>query len=309
MTRLSDARLLLLTGVASVTTAVLLILVKGVAWYLSGSVAMLGSLVDSLMDGAASIVNLLAIRYALVPADAEHRFGHGKAEALAGLGQSVLIVLSALFLLNESAQRLINPEPIEAPLLAVAVMVFATAATLCLLRLQHYTVKRTGSTAIAADSLHYFSDVAMNIGIMVAIIGAAYGVLWLDGVAGLLIALYVLRAAWKVGAESVQLLLDREMPADVRQVIAAVVARHPQVLGFHQLRTRQAGRTCFIQLHVDMDENLTLREAHRLVDSIEQGIRQQFPDADVIIHQDPVQVSPQVAVPKRQGTSENSSGT
>ncbi|PKM21478.1 MAG: divalent metal cation transporter FieF [Gammaproteobacteria bacterium HGW-Gammaproteobacteria-14] len=304
MERLSDARLLLLTGVASVATAVLLILVKCVAWYLSGSVAMLGSLVDSLMDGAASIVNLLAIRYALVPADAEHRFGHGKAEALAGLGQSVLILFSALFLLNESTHRLVNPEPIEAPLLAVAVMVFATAATLLLLRLQHYTVKRTGSMAIAADSLHYFSDVAMNIGIMVAIIGAAYGVLWLDGVAGLLIALYVLRAAWKVGGEAVQLLLDREMPADVRQVIAAVVARHPQVLGFHQLRTRQAGRTCFIQLHVDMDENLTLREAHRLVDSIEQGIRQQFPDADVIIHQDPVQVSPQVALPKHQSTSE-----
>lgn len=294
MKTISDSRLMLLTGVASVLTAVLLISVKLVAWYLSDSVAMLASLVDSLMDAAASVVNLLAIRYSLVPADAEHRFGHGKAEALAGLGQSVLITLSAIFLLNESVGRLMSPQPLEATTLAVGVMIFSIVVTLALLRLQSYTVKRTGSTAVEADSLHYFSDLAMNGGILLALVGAGFGLLWLDGLAGLLIGLYVLRAAWQVGHHSSQLLLDREMSADVRQVIASIVAEHPLALGFHQLRTRESGRTCFIQMHVDMDENLTLRDAHALVDSIERRIHEHFPEADVLIHQDPVKVSPKV---------------
>jgi ferrous-iron efflux pump FieF len=294
MKTISDSRLMMLTGVASVLTAVLLISVKLVAWYLSDSVAMLASLVDSLMDAAASFVNLLAIRYSLIPADAEHRFGHGKAEALAGLGQAVLITLSALFLLTESASRLMSPQPLEATTLAVGVMIFSIVVTLGLLRLQHYTVKRTGSTAVEADSLHYLSDLAMNAGILLALVGASFGLLWLDGLAGLLIGLYVLRAAWQVGSQSSQLLLDREMSADVRQVIASIVAEHPLALGFHQLRTRESGRTCFIQMHVDMDENLTLRDAHALVDSIERRIHEHFPEADVLIHQDPVKVSPKV---------------
>jgi ferrous-iron efflux pump FieF len=294
MVRLSDSRLMLLTGVASVFTAVVLISVKLVAWYMSGSVAILASLVDSLMDAAASLVNLLAIRYSLMPADDEHRFGHGKAEALAGLAQATLITLSALYLLNEAIDRLLNPVALEASGVAISVMLFSIFATVLLLRLQHYTVRRTGSTAVEADSLHYLSDVAMNIGILLALVGASFGLLWLDGVAGLLIAAYVLRAAWQVGNQSVQLLLDREMSAEVRQVIASIVAEHPMALGFHQLRTRQSGRTCFIQMHVDMDENLTLREAHALVDSIEERIQEHFPEADVLIHQDPVKVSPTV---------------
>lgn len=296
MKKLTDSQLMLLTGVASVLTAVLLISIKLVAWYLSGSVAMLASLVDSLMDAAASVVNLLAIRYSLVPADSEHRFGHGKAEALAGLGQAVLITLSAVFLLNESVGRLLSPQPVQSTALAVGVMIASIMITLLLLRLQHYTVKRTGSTAVEADSLHYLSDVAMNGGILLALLGAAYGWLWLDGLAGFLIGLYVLRAAWRVGNQSVQLLLDREMSADVRHVIAGIVAEHPLALGFHQLRTRESGQTCFIQMHVDMDENLTLRDAHALVDSIEKRIHEHFPGADVLIHQDPVKLAPKVPV-------------
>ena len=170
---------------------------------------MLASLVDSLMDAAASMVNLLAIRYSLVPADSEHRFGHGKAEALAGLGQAVLITLSAMFLLNESVGRLLAPQPMQATTLAIGVMIASIFITLLLLRLQYYTVKRTGSTAVEADSLHYLSDVAMNGGILLALLGASFGWLWLDGLAGFLIGLYVLRAAWQVGNQSVQLLLVR----------------------------------------------------------------------------------------------------
>lgn len=294
MLKMTDSRLLLLTGAASVATAVLLITVKLGAWYLSDSVAVLASLVDSLMDAAASVVNLLAIRYSLVPADAEHRFGHGNAEALAGLGQAALITISAVYLLKESSGHLFDPQPLTATTLAVGVMVFSTVITIGLLLLQKYTIKRTGSMAIEADSLHYLSDVAMNIGIILALIGASYGFHRLDGLTGMLIGLYVLRAAWQVGNQSVQLLLDREMPAEVRQVIASIVAEDPQALGFHQLRTRQSGRTYFIQMHVDMDESLTLRQAHELADAIEARIHEHFPDADVLIHQDPVKVRPQV---------------
>lgn len=294
MKHLSDSRLMLLAGLASVLVAVTLMVIKVVAWQLSGSVAMLASLVDSLMDGAASLVNLFAIRYSLVPADAEHRFGHGKAEALAGLGQSVLITVSALFLLHESITHLLVPRELQATGVAIAVMVISIVLTMLLLRLQHYAVQRTGSAAVEADSVHYLSDVGMNLAILVALAGAGMGWLWLDGCAGVLVGLYVLFSAWKVGNRSVQLLLDREMPDEVRQQIAALVAEHPQILGFHQLRTRQAGRTSFIQLHVDMDENLTLREAHALVDSLERRILSVFPDADVLIHQDPVKVTPKV---------------
>ena len=296
---ISENRLLMLTALASVATAVVLITIKLVAWQLSGSVAMLGSLVDSLMDSAASLVNLFAIRYALVPADAEHRFGHGKAEALAGLGQALLITGSALFLFSESVQRLWQPQPVAAAKVAVLVMLLSTVLTIALLLLQRYAVKRTGSTAIQADSLHYFADVAMNVGILLAIWLASAGWLWVDGGAGIAVALYVLYAAWGVGQRSIQVLLDREMPLPVRHAISAIVASHHQVLGFHQLRTRQSGPTCFIQLHLDMAGDMTLREAHELADQVEQDIRAHFPNADVLIHPDPVSHSQALPVPER----------
>lgn len=296
---INDRRLLLLTALASVATAVLLISIKLLAWQLSGSVAMLGSLIDSLMDSAASLVNLLAIRYALTPADEEHRFGHGKAEALAGLGQALLITLSAVFLFSESLQRLSQPQPVEAANIAVLVMLVSTALTIALLLLQRHTVRRTGSTAIQADSLHYFADVAMNVGILLAIWLASTGWYRVDGGAGMLVAFYVLYAAWGVGRQSIQVLLDREMPLAVRHTISAIVGGHPQVLGFHQLRTRQSGPTCFIQLHLDMSGDMTLRQAHELADQVEQAIRERFPNADVLIHPDPVADSPQLPVPEQ----------
>ncbi len=292
----SDSHLLLITGAASVLMAVLLIVLKGSVWYVSGSVSLLASLLDSVMDSLASVVNFFAIRFSLQPADEEHRFGHGKAEALAGLGQAALILLSALLLAREAIDKLLHPQPVEQVSWAIVVMVISIVLTFGLLLLQKYTIRRTGSTAIEADSLHYASDLAVNVGIIIALLASLYGMLWVDGTVALLIALYILRAAWGIGAESVQLLLDREIPGDVREDITAIVAAHPQALGFHQLRTRQSGRTQFIQLHVDMDERLSLREAHDLAESIEFAIRERYPMADVIIHEDPVKASPLVAV-------------
>lgn len=285
-------RLLLLAATASVATAALLIAVKAVAWVMTGSVSLLGSLVDSVMDSLASLVNFFAIRYSLVPADAEHRFGHGKAEALAGLGQAVLIAGSALFLLREAVDKLLHPHPIEESAVGIAVMVFSILMTLLLLAWQRYVVRHTGSTAIQADSLHYASDLAMNLGIILVLVVSRFGFDQLDGLVGLVIAVLILTSAWKIGSQAIQLLLDRELPAEVREVISAAVAEQPQALGFHDLRTRQSGRTRFIQLHVDMDENLSLREAHALGESIRKRINQHYPGADVIIHHDPVAGGP-----------------
>lgn len=296
LSRQSDHRLLLLTGAASVLVALTLITIKGGVWWFSGSVSLLASLIDSVMDSLASLVNFFAIRYSLQPADEEHRFGHGKAEALAGLGQATLIAISALLLGREAVLKLLDPQPVTQLEWAIGVMLVSILLTFMLLMLQRYTIRRTGSTAIEADSLHYLSDLAVNVGIIVALVASLNGYLWVDGTVALLIAVYIFYAAWGIGNESVQLLLDREIPGNVREEIGSIVASHPQALGFHQLRTRQSGRTQFIQLHVDMEESLSLRDAHDLAERIEMDIRARFPMADVIIHEDPVKASPLVTL-------------
>ena len=291
-----EHRLLLMAGLASVLTALILIAAKAIAWLMTGSVSLLASLVDSVMDSLASLINFFAIRYSLVPADEEHRFGHGKAEALAGLGQAVFIAGSSVFLIHQSVAKLMDPQPISENGAGVAVMLFSIVLTFGLLLIQKYVVRETGSTAIEADSLHYLSDLAVNVGIIVVLVVSQFGYLWLDGVVGLVIAIFILFSAWHIAYESAQLLLDREIPGEVREVITAIVADHPQALGFHDLRTRQSGRTQFIQLHVDMDQNLTLLQAHDLATRIETRIQEAFPMADVIIHQDPVAVGPKVRI-------------
>ena len=283
-------------SIVTIAMVSLMIAAKSWAWLASGSASMLGSLTDSLMDITASLMSFLVLGYALRPADDDHRFGHGKAEALAGLGQAVFIAGSSIFLIQQSALKLMDPQPIEQNAVGVAVMVFSIVLTFGLLLIQKFVVRETGSTAIEADSLHYLSDLSVNAGIILVLVVSQYGFLWLDGAMGLVIALFILYSAWSIAGESIQLLLDREIPGDVRDVIGAIVAEHSPALGFHDLRTRQSGRTQFIQLHVDMDQNLSLREAHDLAERIEQGIRQAYPAADVIIHQDPVAVGPSVPV-------------
>ncbi len=291
-----EHRLLLLAAMSSVATALVLIAAKTFAWLMTGSVSLLASLVDSVMDSMASLINFFAIRYSLVPADEEHRFGHGKAEALAGLGQAIFIAGSSVFLIHQSVLKLLEPTPIEASNVGIAVMVLSIVLTFALLLIQRHVVRETGSTAIEADSLHYLSDLAVNVGIIAVLAVSGLGWLWLDGAVGLAIALFILRSAWQIASESSQLLLDREMSGDVRTRISAIVSSHPDALGFHDLRTRQSGRTCFIQLHLDMDQNYSLRVAHDLADRIQTDIEKAFPGADVIIHLDPVAVGPRVEV-------------
>lgn len=290
-------RLLKLTSAASVATAFILMGAKVVAWGLSGSVGLLASLVDSLMDAAASIVNLVAIRYALQPADDEHRFGHGKAESLAGLGQATFIAGSAVFLFLHAVDRFINPRDLKAPEIAVAVMVFSIFATSLLLILQRYTVKKTQSVAIKADSLHYAADLLTNVAIVLAIFLSVVGWPGFDALAGLIISLYIFYSAFQVGHEAVQHLLDRELPDDEKAEIEKIATEDALVLGIHELRTRQSGPTKMIQMHLELDGNMKLKDAHTVAAAVENKLFRRFPGADVIIHQDPYGLKEQHTLP------------
>lgn len=281
------ARLLRLATTASVVTAALLIGAKLAAWLLSGSVSVLASLVDSAMDVAASALNLLAVRYSLMPADSEHRFGHGKAESLAGLAQATFIAGSAAFLVLHAVERLLNPHPLSDVGVALAVMTFSIAATAVLLGIQRYVIRRTQSSAIRADSLHYLSDLLTNASIIVALLLASRGWSGLDPLFGMGIAVYILYSAWHIGHDAFQTLMDRELPETDQQRIRDCALAHSEVRGLHSLRTRQSGQTRIIQLHLELDDHLSFLDAHRIADEVEQELHALFPSTDVIIHQDP----------------------
>jgi ferrous-iron efflux pump FieF len=258
------------------------------AWLLTGSVSLLASLVDSLMDVLASAVNLVAVRWSLAPPDEEHRFGHGKAEALAGLGQAAFITGSALFLLFHVIDRLVNPQPLEHLGIGLGIMLLSMVATALLIALQRYVVHRTGSLAIRSDSLHYLSDLLTNAGILLALGLALAGWAWADPLIGLAVAAYILWSAVRIGLDGVDVLMDRELPAEDQARIVEIASRPQAVLGVHDVRTRQSGATRFIQLHLELPADLRLAASHAIVVQVEAGLRAEFPGADVLIHQDPV---------------------
>lgn len=282
------ARLLRFATYASVFTALMLIAVKISAWWITESVSVMASLIDSLMDALASVLNLFAVRYSLQPADREHRFGHGKAEPLAGLGQAAFIAGSAMFLVLHAIDRLVHPQPVLAIGLGIGVMVFATFATIVLLLIQRHVIRVTGSTAIRADSLHYVADLLTYLGVIAALALAGLGVKGIDPIIAIVIAVYILLSAWHIGSDSVNLLMDKELPESEKEKIKSIARRHPEVFGIHELRTRQSGRTYIIQLHLELDEDMSLAQAHEIADQVEEEIVRTFPGADVIIHQDPV---------------------
>jgi len=282
------AKQLKMATYASVLVALLLTTVKLAAWLLTGSISILASLVDSLMDCIASAINLFAVRLSLMPADREHRFGHGKAEALAGLAQSMFITGSALFLLLEASARFFHPQAIEGSNIGIAVMIFSIIATLGLLTLQKYVVRQTGSTAIAADALHYKSDLYMNASVILALVLAAYGWQGFDAVFGVGIAFYILYSAYEIIQHAMHDLMDHELPDDERQQIRDIVSQHPQAHGMHDLRTRKSGTTVFIQLHLELDDALPLIEAHQISDEVEAALMLVYPHAEIIIHEDPL---------------------
>jgi ferrous-iron efflux pump FieF len=290
----SGARLMRLATYASVSVASLLIIIKAWAWVMSDSVALLSSLVDSILDALASIVNLLAVRHALEPADAEHRFGHGKVESLASLAQAAFIGGSAVFLVFEAVERFVNPLAVSNGLLGIFVMLVSMALTLVLVLFQQHVIKKTGSVAVSADSLHYRSDLLVNAGIILALIAiTVFDWRIVDPLVAILVALYILRGAWEIFRQSYDMLMDREFPLEDRDRIRAIVMAHDDVHGLHDLRTRSSGINSFIQLHVELEGEMPLVKAHEIADELENWIGEAFPGADVIIHQDPLGITEQ----------------
>jgi ferrous-iron efflux pump FieF len=287
VTREERSRLLRRATTASAVTAIALAAGKAAAWSITGSVALLASLVDSALDAGASLITAFAVRYSLKPPDAEHRFGHGKSEALAGLAQATLIGGSAAFLIVHAVRRFVDPLPLSAIPVGVGMMLASIAATSALLLYQRRVVRATGSTAIRADALHYVGDLATNAATLAALWLASRGMNRLDPIFAVGIALSTLYGAVHIARDTLRVLMDRELPPEVQERIRNIALAHGEVKGVHDLRTRLSGPTMLIQLHLEMDGGLKLRDAHRISDEVERAILEAFPGSDVVIHEDP----------------------
>jgi ferrous-iron efflux pump FieF len=282
------ARLMRLATTAAVASALVLLGFKVWAYLDTRSVALLSSLADSALDVLASGLNFMAVRVALTPADDAHRFGHGKAEPLSALGQAAFIAGSAVLVLVEAISRLSVPAPVAHPEFGIAVSAISIVVTLTLVTLQRFVIKRTGSIAISADALHYTSDVLLNASVIAALALSAWlGLAWADPVFGIGITVFMVISASRIARQAVGALMDAELPENDRAQILAVARQHPKVRHVHELRTRSSGSQKFIQMHIVLDQGLSLLDAHRISDDVEKAVEAQFPGADIIIHQDP----------------------
>ncbi|HJT42539.1 MAG TPA: cation diffusion facilitator family transporter [Rhizomicrobium sp.] len=280
-------------AIASVAVSLFLVGIKTFAYFISHSVAMLASLADSALDLFTSSLSLIAIRSALTPADAEHRFGHGKAEPLAGLAQGAFISASALFLAIQAVNRIVVPEPIDRSLEALIVMGIAIVCTVGLVLYQRKVIAKTGSLAVEADHSHYLSDLITNMGVVLALLLSSFlGWTLADPLIALAVAGVMLFTALGVGRKSFNQLMDHEMPQEERARICRIAQNHPAVKNVHDLKTRTAGRSTFIQLHLGLDPNMSLAEAHAVSDAVERALLQTYPGVEVIIHQDPAGLEP-----------------
>ena len=273
---------------ASISMALFLLGLKIYAVWQTGSVAMLGSLADTGLDLLASLATLYGVRYAAQPADSEHRFGHGKAEALAALFQVFIIALSALAIFYRAIERLMKGEVTAHAEYGIGVSVIAIVATLGLLAYQRYVIAKTKSVAISADHVHYQSDVLLNLAVIAALALDQYaGIKWADPVFGIAIAAALMLGAWRASTQAIDQLMDREWPEEKRQHFLRVAARHPELAGIHDLRTRTSGTQDFVQFHVWMDPNMTVADAHRVMDEVEDKLAHEFPATEILIHIDP----------------------
>lgn len=272
----------------SVATATILIVIKAIAWRASDSVAILASLSDSALDLVASLITLFAVRYAAEPPDAEHRFGHGKAEAFSSLMQGGLVFASGALIGREAIVALLHPRPVEHGLAGVVVMVVSIVLTLALITAQTRVLKASGSIAIAGDRAHYAADLASNAVALAGVAAAAWlGLSWVDAAAGLVVALWLIWGAVGVFRQASAQLMDRELPEEDRERIVALAMADPRLLGVHQLRTRASGPYVHMQMHADLAADISLAEAHSIIVAAENRLLEAFPSADIIIHPDP----------------------
>ncbi len=283
------SRLMRLAGYASVSMACTLVAAKLAVWWMSGSLAILSSLTDSLFDVLVSVMNLIALRYALKPADHEHRFGHTAIEDIVGLGQCVFILASMMLIILQSLQRLVDPVPLTHEMLGIYVSLFGMATTLALVMFQGYVARRTGSLIIAADRLHYLGDIAFNAGVILALAGSAYfAVSWLDPLVAIAIALSVIISTVPLGRRAFHNLMGHEMPFAQTSQMLDQVQQIEGVRGIHRLRTRYMGNKPIIQLHIEIDAHHSFASAHQITDAAEAAILTLWPHAEVMVHADPV---------------------
>ncbi len=275
-------------ALASVAVALFLLVLKGYAAWATGSVAMLGSLADTALDLVASLATLAGVWIAALPADRDHRFGHGKAEALVALGQVVLIAISALWIGARAIDRLVNGGATANMEVGIGVSLFAMAATLLLLVYQRRVIARTGSVAIRTDHVHYQSDLLLNSAVIAALLLDQ----WLrmrgaDALFGIAIALWLLYGAFRASSQAVNQLMDREWPEAERARFLAAAAEYPELAGLHDLRTRTSGTHQFAQFHVWVPADWTVKEAHERMDKVEEDLQRRFPGTEILIHLDP----------------------
>lgn len=282
------SRLTARAAIASTAMALTLIAMKTWAAIHTSSMAMLGSLADSGLDLVASLIVLLAVRIAAQPADHEHRFGHGKAEALASLVQVILITLSAIFIGYRSVQRLMSGAQTADAELGIGVSVIAMVLTVALITYQRHVVRRTGSLAIGTDRLHYSSDLMLNGSVIVALVLDQFaGFTGADAVFGILIALWLLWGAWSASSHALDQLMDKEWPDELRERFLAAAKEYPELAGLHDFRTRTSGTHHFAQFHVWVPPEWTVQEAHDRLDAVEEQLQQRFPHTEILIHVDP----------------------
>ncbi len=273
----------------SLVIGTILVVMKAIAWSLTDSLSMMSSLADSMLDVMASTVNFMAVRYALQPPDDEHRFGHGKAEDLATLVQSTFISGSGVFLMIEGIKRIFSPEPVHHNMAGIAVMGISISLTFLLVLYQRHVVNKTSSSIIAADAAHYFADFLTNFGVILALVlTTTFGWKIADPAIALMIAGYLIYGAIKIGYQAFQNLMDREFSDAERAEIERVVRTSPDTAGIHDLRTRKSGIYRFIQFHLDLDENISLKRAHEISDNVEAELLRVFPQTEILIHQDPL---------------------
>ena len=286
--RRARASLTTRAALASVASALFLLVIKTYAAFATGSVAMLGSLADTVLDLIASLVTLFGVRVAAMPADREHRFGHGKAEALAALAQVVLISISAIGIGWQAIDRLLGGAHTANADYGIAVSIAAIVLTLALVAYQRSVVRRTGSVAIRTDNVHYQSDLYLNLSVIAALALDQYvGVGWADPVFGLGIAFWLLWGAWQASSHALDQLMDREWPEDKRMRFLAIASSRPEAKGIHDLRTRSSGTHDFAQFHIHVDPEMSVQAAHDVAEAIEADLEREFPGCEVLIHLDP----------------------
>ena len=282
-------RLIKFASYASITVALSLVALKIWGWQETSSISLLSSLADSVLDVFASGVTFLAVRFSLSPADSEHRFGHGKSEGLAALIQAMIITCSGLYVCVAALQRFLEPKTITAPDIGLTVIGTATVVTIALVALQRYVGRSTGSVAITADAAHYQADIAVNIGVALAIALTSWtGLAIIDPLVGLAVALFILYSAIHIGRDALKILLDHEIPDEDRQRIQNIALTHPDALGLHDMKTRFGGDHYIVQFHLELEPDITLLRAHEILDDVEERVQVQYPGCEIIIHADPL---------------------